>query len=342
MDRTNYALITRKVFMMIRNICITIVALLLLFPALVHATVETDADIQIFSAKGDKEPVDIEAIERALELAGLTVVTRIDLEKRSLQQYGEAPYPVQKIMLVMNEALNYKLIQKYPQFSALMPMNLSIWTTEDGGVNIASLSLRGMSRVTGIPQTDANLVAYASMIRHGLEQALPNGDFQPVRTAGKDGPEETSLLVDFATPFDVKGKRTERFYEEYSEDFESIIESRMESAGFTIESLENIEENLAKRYNVEGVYDFYQIYSINRNDLIHQLSERHPEAGVWIPFTLFFYKLSDEEKTHLGFSSVEGITALLHIEQEKSLDMLRQTQQMLVDMLSHRNAGPVH
>ena len=73
-------------------------------------------------------------------------------------------------------------MKKHPSIGLITPLSMSIYSGKDKSINISTLSLAGMSRITGIPQTNADLVAYSKLIDLALHNALTNGKYLTVKT----------------------------------------------------------------------------------------------------------------------------------------------------------------
>lgn len=279
-------------------------------------------DIQVFSSTNTDCKITAKSIEKAFDTTGLSVPGNNDMNKPFMARFGKVHYKVYNLAMYINEDLTYKLIKKYPQFGALTPLTMSIWEDKDGSMNIATLTINGMARATGIPVSDPDLVAYAQLIHKALHVAMPKGSFKDINTTAKF-PHKT-----LATNFEMKVIYEDgQTPDDFIDDFEAEFEGEMEPLGFLLPNYTNVQEEIFDDRGYTGVYDFYHTYSICKFDVIYPVSKEHPEAGAWAPCSFFLYKKSDENKMHMGFLSVDNwISTMGMSEDEEGTKKLREAQ----------------
>jgi len=289
-------------------------------------TKTTSQDVQVFTADNTKGTITPQTIEEAFDSLGLSVVGNNDMNIPFKKRFKHTHYKVYNLAMFMHNELTFKLLKKYPDFGALTPLTMSIYTKGDK-IYIATLTLHGMARATQIPQNDPDLVAYAKIIQEALHKALPNGSFEKLNfqpTHNND-----PLQVNFTTKVDLSDKDAE----EYIEDFEAEFEAEMEPLGFLLPNFTNVQEELFDEYGYDA-YDFYHTYSICKFDVIYPVSKLHPEAGAWAPCSFYLYKKKDEDVMHMGFLSVENWITTLDIKDEASIKPLREAQAMIINILN--------
>jgi len=280
-------------------------------------------DVQVYSSDNTHSLITPQSIEDAFESLGLSVAGNNDMNKPFLKRFGTVHYKIYNLAMFSNDDLTYALVKKYPQFGALTPLTMSIWS-KNGTINIATLSIHGMARATGIPETDSDLQAYATLIQKALYKALPNGHFKRLpyhRAKGR-------LATEFTTDVDLEDKSVE----DYIEDFEAEFEGEMEPLGFLLPNYTNLQEEIFDDRDYH-IYDFYHTYSICKFDVIFPVSKLHPEAGAWAPCSFYLYKKKGDKKMHMGFLSVENWITSLDIKDENSIKPLREAQKMIENIL---------
>lgn len=257
--------------------------------------------------------------EEALGTSGLRFVTEIE--------YTAAPSVPFHLFLARDDDLTFELIEKFPTFGRLVPLNIPVWRTGNGTLRAAMLSSAAMGAIAGIPPKRAELAIYADKIKDVLKDKLGiHPDIIELRC-------ECPAIESVTKLVRTEADRYEEFYEEYSEDFEAGLERRIEKAGFTLRAMDNLEERLAKTYDKEGVYDFYEIYTVYAPQLL-PIVTRYPRTALVIPWTLYHYKRSGDPQVHLGFMDIVPVLQAMGVTDKNSLKKVRKVQLRLFGALS--------
>ena len=186
-------------------------------------------------------------------------------------------------------------------------------------INVSTLSLAGMARITKIPATDPDLIEYAKLVDAALHKALPNGLYLPVNHNVK--PSNRPLTTEFTTEFELEDDTT---YVDLKDELEEEFESELAPVGYLI----------PKSYKLQhDDYDFFDTYSIIRFNAIFPVSKNHPDAGAYAPFSLVIYKKKDEDTVHIGFPSIDNWIDDLGITDEETIKEVRKTQGMIQGIL---------
>ena len=282
--------------------------------------------IQVFTADNTDGKITTKTIEAAFDAAGLTIGANNDMNSPFGHRFPKLHYKVYNLAVFQNNDLTLKLIKKYPNFGALTPLTMSIWS--DGNtMNISTLSLFGMSRAGAMPIDDPDLIAYADLVKSTLKKAMPNGAFKDL------GYEDVRPGESLATNFEVEIDADVTDYVEYKEDFEAEFEGEMEPIGFLFPSYNNLTEEIFEEAGYDG-FDFYDTYSICKFDVIYPVSEHHPEAGAWAPCSFYIYKKKGENKMKMGFLSVENWISSTNMKDKKSMDKLKEAQGMIETIIT--------
>jgi len=278
-------------------------------------------NVQVFSADNSDGKITTKIVEAGFDKAGLSVAGNNDMNKPFTLRFKKTHYSVYNLAMFVNNDLTFKLVKKYPNFGALTPLTMSIWmddTTKT--MNVATLTVDGMARATGIPVNDPDLVAYAKLIDTALKNGMPNGSFKDLGHTVKN-PKKT-FATEFVVELDLDGQSPEDFIEE----FEAEFEGELEPLGFLLPNYTNLQEEIFDDAGYTGVYDYYHTYSICKFDVIFPVSKTHPEAGAWAPCSFYLYKKTGENQMHMGFLSVDNWITTLDIEDKESLEPLREAQ----------------
>ena len=282
-------------------------------------------DVQVFTTNNKDSKVTTKTIEDAFDSVGLSVPGNNDMNRPFKTRFGKVHYKVYNLAMYVNNDITYKIIKKYPKFAALTPLTMSIWQDKDGSMNISTLTINGMSRATGVPQNNLDLIAYQTLIKKALQKAMPNGHFKDlnytVRFPNKSFAIDMTAKVNGNVPI-----------EDFIEDFEAEFEGELEPLGFLMPNYTNVQEEIFDDHDYHA-YDFFHTYSICKFDVIYPVSKLHPEAGAWAPCSFYLYKKKDESKMHMGFLGVNNWITTLDIKDQESIKPLKQAQEMIVNIL---------
>ncbi len=282
-------------------------------------------DVQVFTTSNKDGKITTKSIESTFDAIGLNVPGNNDMNKPFKARFGKVHYKVYNLAMFINSDLTFNLIKKYPRFGALTPLTMSIWEDQEGNMNIATLTINGIARTTGIPTDDSDLVAYAALIKKALKSAMPNGHFKDLPYNVKFP--KKSFAIDMTMEVDKNAPM-----EDFIEDFEAEFEGELEPLGFLFPNYTNLQEEIFNDHDYHE-YDFYRTYSICKFDVIFPVSKLHPEAGAWAPCSFYFYKKKSETKMHMGFLGVDNWINTLDIKDKESIQPLKEAEGMIIKTL---------
>ena len=285
--------------------------------------------VQVFEADNADGKITPKVISDAMHAVGLSSSGNNDMNKPFSQRFPKLHYKTYNLAMFQNDELTLKLIKKYPNFGALAPLTMSIWSDDEKKtMKVSTLTKEGIARAAGIPLTDPDLIAYSALIEKGLKAAMPDGKFQELNFTVKEP--KNSFAINFTADIDMSEVDD---INDYREDFESEFEGEMEPIGFLMPNYSNLNEELFEEAGFD-IYDFYVTYSICKFDVIYPVSKFHPEAGAYAPCSMFLYKLKSEDKMHVGYLGVKNWITTLDIEDQESIKPLEEAQGMINDILT--------
>jgi uncharacterized protein (DUF302 family) len=231
-----------------------------------------------------------------------------------------------------NTDLVVKLIKKYPKFGSLTPLTMSIWSDDTKKtMNIATLTLTGMSKAVGIPENDPDLVAYAAMVKTALKTAMPKGEFQKTNFPIVD--RKSSFKQEFT--IDVSAT-DDAAIQELKGNIEAGFEGEMEPLGFLLPNYMNLQADVFAPLGFNE-YDIYVTYSICKFDVIYPVSKLTPAAGAWAPCSMYIYHKKGEDKIHIGYLGVDSWITSLGMTEKEGIDKLYEAQGMITKILNGMN-----
>jgi len=273
---------------------------------------------QIFSSDNADEKITAKTIEEAFNSVGMQVDVNNDMNSIFSKRYKKVHHRRYHLAIFTNNEFVQKLLKKYPSIALISPLSMSIYSDENKHINISTLSLDGMARITKIPATDTDLIAYAKLLDKALHRALPKGEYLKHTDTAK---KIETLVTAFETEFDLEEGET---YSDAKDGFKEEFESEIGSLGFLV----------PKSYTfTSDEYDFVDTYSIIRFNVIFPVSKAHPDAGAYAPFSLSIYKKKGEDSVHIAFPSISNWSSDLAITDKEALAEITKTQSMIVEVL---------
>jgi len=297
---------------------ISIVFMTLFFLVGVGECLASTSNNQVFSTDNSDGKINAKSIEEAFNASGIHVDVNNNMNSIFEKRYKKVHHKSYNLAIFTNHKLLIKLIKKYPSIGLITPLSMSIYSDEKNRINVSTLSLQGMARITKIPETNPDLIAYANILDLALHKALPHGNYL-TRNASKTS--DKQAITEFTTVFEPEDGET---YVELKDGFKEEFESEIASVGFLV----------PKSYTLESDdYDFFDTYSIIRFNVIFPVSKNHPDAGSYAPFSLSIYKKKNEDTVHIAYPSIDNWIEDLGITDKDVIKEIENTQNMLVEIL---------
>jgi len=299
-----------------KKISVMIVSLFMMFGA--TQVLASAQNLQIFSVDNAKGAINAKTIQKAFGDSGVIVDVNNDMNSIFSKRYGSVHHDKYNLAIFTNAALVSKLMGKYPNIGMITPLTMSIYSAKDKSINVSTLSLAGMSRITKIPATNPDLIAYSKLVDAALHKALPNGKYLSVNHNAK----AIANVTEFTTEFEPEDDET---YIDLKDGFKEEFEAEIGSVGYLV----------PKSYTIEHAdYDFFDTYSIIRFNAIYPVSKNSPDAGAYAPFSVVIYKKKGDDAVHIAYPSITNWITDLDVKDENAVKEVNKTQNMIKNILS--------
>jgi len=294
-----------------------------------QAGIDDGQDIRIFTVSNEDGKITAATIEKAFENAGFSIDGNNNMNSPFKPRFGKTYYQTYHLFTTHSRKHTLELAKKYPSIGLLAPLSMSLYSNRDGDkvktMNISSLTLRGMSRITQIPMDNPDLIAYSKFLEEALKKALPGGHFKELSYKNV-----AAMNVAYATTFETvfEGDDVDA-RAEAKDDFEAEFEGELEPVGFLFPGFVDFKSEFEEE-GYEG-YEIYDTYSICKLDVIYPIHQEHPEVGAFAPCTYYIYKKVDEPTVYMGFPSVDNwISATdLDVADKKTFGTLIEAQAII-------------
>ena len=296
----------------------------------VAAGINDGQDIRIFTTDNTDGQITTATIEAAFSQAGFAIDGNNNMNAPFKPRFGKTYYETYHLFTVHSPKHVLALVKQYPSIGLLSPLSMSIYSNDEKKtMNISSLTLRGMSRITQIPMSNPDLISYAKFLEEALAKALPGGKFQKLSYKNMADMSQ-SLATTFEVEFEGDDADARR---DAKDDFEAEFEGELEPIGFLFPGFVDLNSEFTEGGYTE--FEFYDTYSICKLDVIYPIHQKHPEVGAFAPCTFHIYKYKTDPKVYMGFPSVDNwITATdLDIEDKKTFGTLIEAQKLIEDIV---------
>ena len=305
-----------------------LVAALLLVTAV---TASAGQDIQIYTTDNSKGKITGASIEKAFEEAGFLISGNNDMNVAFKSKFQKTNHKMYHLFTLYKKDIVLELIKISPKAALFSPLSMSFYMNQGSNdISVSSISLQGMSKVTGIPADNKHMIAYSKLIRDTLAKALPNGQFE--KTSYKILKPMGELITTFTYDMELEAGTDADAIDEELEGIQEELESSLETVGFVIAGF----NKLGDEFKEAGYdkYDFFDAYSICKLPVIFEVAIKHPEAGAYAPCTFYMYKEKGSKTIQMAYPSVYNWISSLDIADKPSIKVLEDAQKLMIEVVN--------
>ncbi len=212
-------------------------------------TLNNSQDIRIYTADTQSGKITPKSIKKAFRSAGYIAGSN-NMNRVFDIKFKNHIHDTYYLMVVHKKSFIKKLAKKSPNIALFTPFSMSIYTKKDEKtISASSISIAGISKITGIPKNNTDLIAYMKDVSNILAKALPNGKFE--KLTYKMEKIQGNSVNKFTMKLDVED-------DEIQDKLEGIqieLESYLASGGFVIAGFNRLSTEFLKAS--EGKYDFF-------------------------------------------------------------------------------------
>lgn len=275
-------------------------------------------DIQIISSENKDGKITPKTIEKVFKEAGFYINDNRDMNGPFMKQFKQSDFKIYNLFTFAHIPTAVKLAKEYPTVGLFTPLSMSIYTKKgEDKIHISSLTLQGVSKITGIPQDNRELKQWMDLLVATLKKALPNGSFEKIPYSVQ--PSQKDLV----TKMHIKFKENA----DWGEDSDSLIdefEMAYEAQGFVQAGYTNV--NYKFKELGDDYFDLFVAESICKLPVIFEVAKTRPEAGAFAPCSVMIYKKRSDNFFHVEYPNVYNWIASLDIDDGDSLEQLLAAQ----------------
>lgn len=288
-------------------------------------------DIQIYTADNSKGKITGATIEKAFADAGFLISGNNDMNIAFKSKFQKTNHKMYHLFTTYRKDYALELIKLSPKAALFTPLSMSFYmNTGSNDISVASISLEGMAKVTGISAKNKHMIAYSKLVRETLAKALPNGHFE--KTSYKTLKPQGELITSFSYEMELEEGNSADAIEDELEGIQEELEGSLETVGFVIAGF----NKLAEDFKESGYdkYDFFDAYSICKLPVIFEVAKKNPEAGAFAPCTFYMYKEKGSKTIQMAYPSVYNWLSSLDITNKPSTKVLVDAQDLMIEVVN--------
>ncbi len=289
---------------------------------------DTTQDIRVYEVENADGKFSADGIEKAFVDAGFYISGNNDMNVAFKSKFQKVNHKAYNLFTLYKKDIVLALVKDYPRVALISPLSMSIYMeTNSTKLSISSLTLSGMSKLTGIPMDNENLVKLATTIESVFKKYMPEGKFKKLPYKAMANP-----TGDLVQSFEMTMEEQGDVVDDVLEDYQTYMEGELETVGFVIAGFNKLGEDFADAgYDA---YDFFDAYSLCKLPVIFEVSKKYPEAGAYAPCTFYMYKKKGDTKVHMAYPSVNNWFGAMSMDDEKSLKVLKDAEKLMINTIN--------
>lgn len=302
--------------------------LILLFLAFAISSFAAPGFVLLETAKSGKEL--IKAVSDAVAKAGFVPADERDLNVAFTKQFEHSDFELYYNLTVFDAKAFGGILPNNPKLAGFVPYTVLIYQKKgDKKSFVGFVKSEAISLATGVK--DKKTLAVLKKSEQSLEKEL--------KAALKDSkeaklPYKPTLKEDKELFFEaaIKLKASENGMAK-KEALQKEFDSTLEVEGFKISNITDVKSELEKVKVDMSKYEFFETYSICKLKVIYNASKERPEAGVFAPCSVYFYKLKGEALIHIGFPPTKNWVVHTNITNAEYVKIMREAEDIPKNML---------
>jgi uncharacterized protein (DUF302 family) len=302
--------------------------LILILLALAVSSFAHDGFVLLETAKSGKEL--IKTVGEAVAKAGFVIADEKDLSVAYQKQFESSSFDAYYNITVFDPKTLSAILPSNPKIAAFVPYTILIYQKKGEQKSfVGFVKTEAISLAVGVKdkKTIAALKKSEKQLESHIKSALKGS--RDVKLSYKTTPKEDPELLFEAL---VKLKSNENTLAR-KEGLQKEFESALEVEGFKISNITDVKGELEKVKADMGKFEFFDTYSICKLKVIYNASKERPEAGVFAPCSVYFYKLKGESAIHIGFPPTKNWMVHTNITNADSLKIMVEAENVVKNFL---------
>jgi uncharacterized protein (DUF302 family) len=280
------------------------------------------------TSKGGKEL--IKAVSDAVMKAGFVPADERDLNVAYQKQFEQSDFELYYNLTVFDPKTLGQVLPSNPKLAGFVPYTLLIYQKKnDKKSYVGFVRTDAISLATGVKDKKVllSLKKSESTLLKELKASLK--DAKEAKLSYKASLRDDNELF-FETAIKLKAADNAIAKKEA---LQKEFESTLEVEGFKISNITDVKTELEKVKADMSKYEFFETYSICKLKVIYNTSKERPEAGVFAPCSVFFYKLKNEPVIHVGFPPTKNWVVHTNVTNAEHIKIMQEAENVAKNML---------
>ena len=302
--------------------------IVVLFLAMAAYIFAADGFVLLESGKSGKELV--KSVSAAVAKAGFVAADERDLNVAYQKQFEQSDFELYYNLTVFDPKALAVSLPNNPRIAGFVPYTVLIYQKKgDKKSYVGFVKQEAISLATGVKdkKTAEVLKKSENILLKELKAFIKDSKDVALsyKTASKEDPE-----LFFETK--IKLKPTDNVMAK-KESLQKEFESALEVEGFKISNITDVKTELEKVKADMSKYEFFETYSICKLKVIYNASKERPEAGVFAPCSVYFYKLKNDGAIYVGFPPTKNWVVHTNITNTEHIKIMQEAENVVKNFL---------
>lgn len=272
----------------------------------------------------------IKSISNAISKAAFVPADERDLAVAYMKQFEQSDFELYYNLTVFDPKAIGAHIQNHPKLASFVPYTVLIFQKKnDKKSYVGFVKSDAIALAVKLNDKKANDDLRASEQRLLKAIKLELKDAQDAKLGYKTSPKaDKELLFEVA----IKLKSSDNAMNK-KEQLQKEFESALEVEGFKISNITDLKAELEKTKVDMSGFEFFDTYSICKLKVIYNASKERPEAGVFAPCSVYFYKLKGENTIYIGFPPIKNWIVHTNITNGEHIKVMQEAENVVKNFL---------
>ncbi len=303
--------------------------LILLFLTMAATLFAAQGFVLLETSQSGKELT--KAVSEAVTKAGFIAADERDLGVAFVKQFEQSDFELYYNITVFDPKALGLTLPNNPKLAAFAPYTVLIYQKKGEKKSyIGFVRTEAMTLATGIKdkKVTPEMRKSENMLLKAIKAAVK--DARETKLSYKASPKEDNELF-FEKAVKIKANENVTAKKEA---LQKEFESALEVEGFKISNITDLKTELEKVKVDMGKYDFFETYSICKLKVIYNASKERPEAGVFAPCSVYFYKLKNDPEIRAGFPTTKNWVVHTNITNSNYVKIMTDAENVVKNMLN--------
>ncbi len=274
-------------------------------------------DVNVISQENKDGKVTPKTIEAEFKKMGFYISDNRDMNIPFMKQFDKTDFKIYNLFTLYHVDSVHNLAKQYPKIGLFTPMSMAIYTKKgEDRIHVSFLTIDAMSKITGIPIDNKDLVNIGTLVKKTLFKALPKGEYETFEY------QISKTQKDLVTKMNIELDPTE--WEDMSEGIIEEFEAGIELNGFVQAGFTDIAYDFKKEG--DDTFDLFVSESICKLVVIYSVAKTRPEAGAFAPCSVSMYKKKGDNTMYVEYPNVYNWIASLTIKDAEAISQLLNAQ----------------